>query len=400
MSMILVAEHRHGPLSRLLPDERLSSWIARQSSAVQLIPHDLQRGLQAHHTSERDYGRLIIQDPDITAELAAQLIAAAQWPAPFIRPPDERAIGCWGCLFERWALGQTLYWPRRWTVAWCTCCPLHGPYAVIRWLPRELEDWPECLHASPNQRSEFMLLRLPGPRIEIPINLFGDCRGEHLEAALNDITRCEWHPRGLNQEALHRCYAAIIYLLRWTYDWHRLNGHLMETTYRLPMRVSGKACWPGMIRGSERRDIHYWFPPKKLSTHQLNVLAEAILATWTKSPLPTRAGADERTRLLTGIIGWDIEDSSNKHCASRRPPLKSYRQFYDLGPSYEELCGVADLFPAALREDLRRRMPKTHGPHPVCRHEDAIMRYPEPVLEDDPHQKVVDEFLRMYQQTK
>jgi len=353
MPITLIQANPHGFLRGPCWDECLSSWVSRQGGAVKLVPEQhIRRHECTPHGLECDYGELRIHDPDIDKPLAAQLQRAAWWPAPYVLPPSERDSVCFRCLAEQWVRGQPLYRGRRWSIAWHGSCSKHGPLTRAMHLPEKLNEWPKDTFSSLDLLDHDLMV-LQTPVLPVPINLFRDQRGCHLEAALDDLCVSKWHPRFFDQEALHYVYAEITKHLLMQFSGR--NGWVIRRS-EVP-HFRGKVVYPGKGR-DQNHAVQYWARPQ-ITVHHLNVLAEAILAVWTATPLPAAAGPTERTKLIVQIIGWDLRPPDRAHNLVHPQGRPGYGSLYacaTVPPFCFELSMVdllIDKFPKQLRDALK-----------------------------------------------
>lgn len=307
MAITLIRTARHGHLSGMEPDESLTSWVARQGGVVNLVP-DSDALEQSEFHPERDFGDLDIQDPEIDYALACQLRRAARWPAPFMMPPEERDDVCIKCWHERWSRGLPLYRKRQWAVAWQGECNQHGALHQHASEPSWLEEWPiEELPDAEAKVNDAVVFRGYGSRsVGIPcINLFRDRRGQFLAAALQDVSNGDWWPWGFDLPGLRRVYAKFIHALLCQFGPIR---HVYGWRERLARRGAA--------------GVEYWWRSPRISSHHLNVLVEAVIATWTGTELPPeKAGSHERSIVIAQVIGWALGDVSVSLSTTNRDPF-------------------------------------------------------------------------------
>jgi hypothetical protein len=289
-------------------DETIFSWKLRHP----FIGHTVGMALGSR---DRDFGSLRLKQSDIPVSIAEQLRKAAEAPDSWLLRPGKNRQFCPRCLAEDWASGKTPYARRAWRIAWHTCCQQHGLY-VLEWKAAELHGFKTAIHAP--------LVGISYPKWRAPVELHFEAycktaagevkrvttfrrplvgrRAVHLENALSGYTFSDyrrWHPRGLDAATLREVYAAIVKALVMQFSIDLLPsvaGEIDIARQRDPKRFSS-AVWAHL-------GMFYRFIPKV--RFSINVLAEAILAEWTKSPLPGEAGSHACTQQLVKAIGWEL----------------------------------------------------------------------------------------------
>ena len=295
----------------LLPDETISSW-ARRHPGIQLSSED---------NNEDAFGDLAIHLPAVPRALRQQLRRAAEPPDDWLLKTHQRTIKCARCVAEDWARGVPPYERRAWSVAWRTCCRLHGPMFDTngRW---PLPDWGDQL-GRPRWNGRYlaiMVKRVPLPVLDF--SLGNDRRAIHLESALEGRCPGAWYPNGMTASSLREIYGRIV-------------SALLAQFYLPKDGLEDEHPNPGFNRAINANRF------------AVNVMAEAILSVWTHTPLPAQVLA-QRTHLLVRAIGWSSEMPDRyklgqvlfRGPSKRTAPLMGYT---DLLPSghYSKLVGAA-----------------------------------------------------------
>lgn len=282
--MVITIEQRGlGPayLSGMLPDETVSSWLDRNKEYVRATAES---GIDPRGHGEYDFGELRLNLPAAPQTLLAQLHAAALAPARRVLSPYKRARFCEQCLIEDWASGQPEYKRRSWCVSWCTCCPQHGALILPFGKPslKSALGYSSVFAGSTLTSTQGMLSSAVEWFHTFQLSIFKDRRATHLEQALcyrGGSMRPAWWPRGFSPKKLFAAYIAILKaLLPWEIPKEAGTEAAMETFENLNF--------------GERYTAH--------------VFAEAILSSWSHTPLPRVAGPDMRTELLLRLLGWSI----------------------------------------------------------------------------------------------
>lgn len=278
--MITVCASADAALLPLQPDERLSCWIARNPVSVE--PRDEER--------EQDYGELELKLP---SALKTGLQHAAIAPDAWMLRPQDRTLYCPQCMAGDWAMGRPTYWRRSWTVAWRTCCPCHGMLLDTYRRDARVTFVATLMHRGWQGRELGIWSFGRGRKLYLDLAIGKDHRAVHLERAL-EVGECAqrdgWFPAGFDGLSLRHAYAAIVRaLLEQFYFGHVDDDPEQEATDVATTRQLGAFLWlPNPIR------------------YAINVLAEAVVADWSDTPLPDVARAF-RTRLLLHAIGWSRE---------------------------------------------------------------------------------------------
>lgn len=287
----------------LLVDESISSWKLRHLSM---------RGTVAMPSAsrDRDFGQLQLRHPDIPDSLFVQLQKAAQAPDPWLLSSGLSRQICPRCLAEDWASGQPSYERRAWRIAWHTCCQRHGLYVLeseaaklhgfktaIRW-PLVGLSYPAWCIPSEIHLATWRAKGWGRQQVTTFRASFTGRRAVHLENALSQLTffpSRRWRPLGLSMPTLRTVYSAIVKALMKQFSvdhWEKIEGPPQFNPIRFNSRV-----WKDL--GMFSRLI----PEVRFS---INVLVEAILSDWTKSPLPGEAGSHASTQQLVRAIGWEF----------------------------------------------------------------------------------------------
>lgn len=302
----------------LLPDESLSSWKRRNPDAYKA----LEMTFLFHGDS--DFGQLQLKQPLITNELFVQLQEAAKPPDPWLLNSDNKQY-CPRCWAEDWASGQQVYARRAWRVAWRTCCPKHGLYRPVDSVTREYLRVPLRGIACPRW-NDLDAIHF-NPRRVVNLNHFGGLgweslkvqewvnsqageelylvvigrRGMHLQGALEvSSLDSKWCPKGLEPTLLRCAYALIVKEL--------MKQFSLDIT---PLTIGGKPKFPVYQRRANRfksdvwRDLGLFYRLGPVTRFSINVLTEAVLSSWTVSPLPGDAGPHRYTQNLVKAIGWE-----------------------------------------------------------------------------------------------
>lgn len=304
----------------LLADESISSWRLRHPFIIPTV----RMPLGVH---DKDFGPLQLKRSNIPASVIAHLRKAAKAPDSWLLMPGKCRQFCPRCLAEDLVSGQTPYARRAWRIAWHTCCQQHGLYDL------------ECNVATLNGLEtaiRFPLMGILHPKWNAPAELHFEARcstaegrgqqvttfrmplvgrrAVHLENALSRYTfsnNRQWHPRGLNASALREVYAAIAKILVKQFSIGLLPsiwGVIDITRQHDPKRFNSVA-WKhlGMFCRLTPKD-----------RFSINVMVEAILSTWTESPLPDEAGAHTYTEQLVKAVGWEFGVPGQIKSGSRR----------------------------------------------------------------------------------
>lgn len=286
--MVITIEQRGpGPayLSGMLPDETVSSWLDRNKEYVRATAES---GPHPRGPGEYDFGELRLNLPAAPQALLAQLQAAALAPARRVFSPHKRVRFCEQCRIEDWAAGRPEYKRRSWCVSWCTCCAQHGSLilpgkpSLASALGYSSVFTRSVFASSPITSTRGMLLGIEKWFHTSHLSIFNDRRATHLEQALcyqGGSARPAWWPRGFSPNKLFAAYIAILKaLLPWEIPKEAGTEATMETFENLNF--------------GERYTAH--------------VFAEAILSSWSHTPLPRAAGPAMRTELLLRLLGWSI----------------------------------------------------------------------------------------------
>lgn len=240
------------PYQPLLPDETVSSWVARHPF-IELSSDD-------REYRERDFGALTLDLPGAGEPLMNALRRAAAPPDAWLLRPDQRTLVCARCQAVDWSFGTPCYQRRAWCVAWRTCCALHGMLFDTE-LSRA-PTWSKLLLSSSWSGAEVALMHKRPFGAMLALGLHGDRRAIHLEAALDEENRqAAWFPKGLTDQSLRDLYQTIVTDLLAQF-YLRRDGPLEERP-----------------NSGFNRSLN----PNRFS---INVLAEAILSEWTQTPLP------------------------------------------------------------------------------------------------------------------
>lgn len=273
--MITLNTRKEHWLRDIQPDELLSSWANR--NGVDIAPNTSRE--------ERDYGVLYLDLPSASVGLLHGLQESADPPDEQILPPYARTLYCPQCMAGDWAIGNTPYRRRSWTVTWRTCCLQHGQLFDTHGVDRPL-TFAETLQLE-SWIGRWIAIWRPGSREpKHSLTIGADRRAIHLECALaarHEINYGGWFPAGFNGDSLFEAYIDLLRAL--------LNQFgLFESRTRSAESVWQRfATLPNLIR------------------YGLNVLAEAIIARWSGTPLPERDAPSFRTRLLLHAIGWGLD---------------------------------------------------------------------------------------------
>lgn len=169
-------------------------------------------------------------------------------------------------------------------MSWRTCCPQHG---LLSSSPSE----PSLASALGFPRFSFLFPSLPSNSAEwislspqrwfhtLYLSVATDRRATHLEQALcyrGGSPRPAWWPRGFSPNKLFTAYVAILQEL--------VQGEIFADP-----RMEAMDAFQSMRLG------------ERLTA---NVFAEAILSSWSHTPLPREAGPNMRTELLVRLLGW------------------------------------------------------------------------------------------------
>jgi len=284
----MITINQRGPdpshLSGMLPDETISSWIHRNEEYVCVVARP---GSGPRVFEEHDFGKLRLDLPAASHTLLAQLQEAALPPARRVLPPHKRLRFCERCLIEDWASGRPEYNRRSWCVSWRTCCPQHGLLTSRPSRPSLASAlgysfFSFLLPSFPPNSAEWISLNAEKWFHTLYLSVANDKRAMHLEQALcyrGGSPRPTWWPRGFSPNKLFAAYIAILKEL---------------VPWEIPADADTEATMDafGSMRSGERLTA--------------NVFAEAILSSWSHTPLPREAGPNMRTELLVRLLGWSI----------------------------------------------------------------------------------------------
>ncbi|MFC5741584.1 TniQ family protein [Dyella tabacisoli] len=307
------------PVLALLPDETVSSWKLRNVYGVGRFVGT------ARLDRDADFGSLKLRGDEIFDAPLTQLREAAKMPDTWLLCPAAKQF-CPLCWAEDWVSGSQPYSRRSWRVAWRTCCGKHGLFQPLRiGTSNKYRRFPlRCLEYP--QWSTLDTLHLNPEGIGLPsiLEKYGsnalsitDRRGIHIQNALEPHTSKRfWYPHGFDPTFLRSAYAVIVKALQkqFSKDQHRVpreSRSWHESPYRFKQDV-----W---------RDLGFFFRLDPSERFSINVLAEAILSTWTNSPLPIGVFAHRRTQTLVDAIGWapgDFQPAKRLHIS----PLESLKQ--------------------------------------------------------------------------
>lgn len=277
------------PLADLLPDETLSSWVARQPGRVYETSDSRSRDL--------DFDKVELDLPTASANLKAKLRRAATRPDPWMLPREWRTRYCPECRVVDWATGNPKYLRRSWAVAWRTCCPKHGPLVDC---DRSHPEVP--LREVLDHRAWGSLVIFLNRHCEpyARINITGERRAVHLESALatSEATSgyTKWFPRGLTCASLMSTYCALI-------------TALMDQLEVVPWRQSVAS----ESSASNDDPLVAFGRLPAIRQFGINVCVEAILAEWSKTPLPAKHALARRTELIVRVLGWGCRGASSRH---------------------------------------------------------------------------------------
>ena len=251
----------------LRPGERLSTWCHRNDLQVSGSRGDL------------DFGKVNVPDHLRSFEKDIQL--SAMRPSGVLLPPEHRSQFCPKCWLRDLSLGVPAYWRSAWVVSWRTTCLEHGCL-------RELDSGcavpsvRKILSASTRTNGSVWILAKQKKRARVLDNLIGfsvyrDRRGVHLESALDDGSNSSggWQPLDYVKPRLVRLY------------WRIVTGLCRQ--FRQEPRA---------------RALHPFLTMDTPSRHMINVCTEAIISSWTGSPLPYRLCSGTRTKVISKALGW------------------------------------------------------------------------------------------------
>lgn len=297
----------------LLADESISSWRWRLRntpgrSSIRMQPN----------TGDSDFGELQLTGPGISARLFAQLKAAAKAPDTVLVGAVNGRQFCPRCWAEDWVSGSSPYRRRFWRVAWRTCCDRHGLF-ILEQDAAKLNDVKNPI------RHPLIGLALPRwrtlPRIELetprgirlisgkklPVAFISEQavgqRAVHLENALSGYTfdrRRAWIPRGQGSRALREMYTLIVKSI---VEWFSLD---LSHSVSQKINVAAKRR-AGRFKNPAWKEVSVFWQLPPAVRYSINVLAEAIIAVWTDSPLPGEAGAHRHTIRLVKALGAEFQ---------------------------------------------------------------------------------------------
>ncbi len=264
----LTAPHHYAAhIKAMLPDERLSSWCRRNSVQLELAAED------------SDFGTVIVSN-SLTDQLSDLQRAATKPPWDLI-PQKHRTMYCPSCWLKDLSEGCPIYWRRSWAWGFRTACALHGPYCDLDLSGRQV-SLREVLFSGPSPLGEVGIMHRATrwsshATSYCGFNVYRDRRAIHLEAALEGEPDCvnSWKPKAYGNLQLHRLYWRIVDTLSQQF-WHP--------------RIAG-AIRPFLLMHNDYR-------------HLINVCAEAIIAVWTCTPLPTSHCSQLRTLAIARVLGW------------------------------------------------------------------------------------------------
>ncbi len=261
----------------LLPDETISSWVERTPGVE----------LRSNSTGgERTFGEITFDLPDADELLLRSLVSAAAPPDPWLLKPHQRTLLCLHCQAKDWMDGMPIYPRRAWSVAWRTSCPHHG--RLFDTFRNDTPAWPSVLLEPLWSREHVLLINKSAFHPILDFSLYGDRRAIYLESALAEgQASAVWFPRGITEKQLRYVYQAIVVDL--------LSQFHFDTN------------------GPEDEHPSSGFNRSlNLTRFSINVLAEAIISEWTRTPLPGSA-LSRRTSLLVRAIGWCVTSSVRPH---------------------------------------------------------------------------------------
>lgn len=298
--MITLREEPHSagpPLSDLLPDETLSSWVNRHRGRVRATS-DADEGESGEVDGrELDFDSLQIDLPSAPPELITKLRHSAEAPDLWDRLASSQPRYCPACHLGDWSTGRPKYFRRSWAVAWQTCCPKHGPLIKLPYCGEE-ESVHRTLAREPWRNGTVQLSR--NTLLCWPISIFRDNRALHLEAALRAVvpaSKPAWFPRTLTRASLRPVYRLLITALV-----AQLSDALpFDRSFPIHQEVTDDEAFAIFAKLPIERQF------------ALNVFAEAILAVWSETPLPVHQASELRTRLLVRMLGWRFAAPPRHH---------------------------------------------------------------------------------------
>lgn len=292
MTIVLQCQHgvrqseARGPfgVTGIAPDELLSSWAARNANFLFL---ETFRDMM-DEAADPDYGRIYDLLPwTLAPGLLLSLAENAKPPDPWLLRPNDRTLYCSRCLAEDWSAGSPRYFRRSWTVAWRTCCFVHGPFHdTLR--VRRIPPVSASLNSTP--WAEAVTLTFSDSTL---MTLQNERRGRYLEAALSvrEPNQANWFPQHFSPQSLRATYARIIRDL--------CAPRLRVTSTQRSSHLRNR---PGKDLPNDILTDFGMFP--NIDRYCLNVIAEAIVSIWSRTPLPSEAGSGQRTAQIVRRSGW------------------------------------------------------------------------------------------------